>query len=58
MLTAVKGDAGKQEMVIEMTNRITFEHCKIDKNHQQITRKSFFHGNLIVNAIKTYSMMH
>ena len=55
-------DAGKQEMVMEMvmemTNRITFEHHKIDENHQQITRKSFFHENIIVKAIKTYRMMH
>ena len=57
MFPAVE-DAGKQEMVMEMTNRITFEHCKIDENHQQITRKSFFHGKIIVKAIKTYSMMH
>jgi len=29
MFPAVE-DAGKQEMVMEMTNRITFEHHKID----------------------------
>ena len=43
MFPAVE-DAGKQEMVMEMTNRITFEHRKIDENHQQITRKSFSMG--------------
>ena len=57
MFPAVE-DAGKQEMVMEMTNRITFEHRKIDENHQQITRKSFSHGNKVVKAIKTYRMMH
>ena len=51
MFPAVE-DAGKQEMVMEMTSRITFEHRKIDENDQQITRKSFFHGNIIVKAIK------
>ena len=45
-------DAGKQEIVMEMTNRITFEHHKINENHQQITRTSFFQGNIIVKAIK------
>ena len=43
MFPAVE-DAGKQERVMEMTNRITFEHRKIDENHQQITRKSFSMG--------------